>query len=114
MLDKCCTILRVCVDNHTYMQQMREQFEEALKPIFRFISEPEKISFEDDILLLLKSMIKKSKSVTPVMWEMFDHFPKILAKSKGQLGDLLDTLNSFMIYGKDQFAQRDASIRVYA
>lgn len=62
---------------------MQEQFEEALKPIFRFISEPTQISFEDDILLLLKSMIKKSKSVSPIMWEMFDHFPKVISKAKG-------------------------------
>ncbi len=102
------------VDNQTYMAKMREPFEEALKPIFRFVSEPQSITFEDDILLLLKSMIKKSQSVTPIMWEMFDHFPKLLTKSRGQLGDLLDTLNSFMIHGKDEFAQREGTIRVYA
>lgn len=83
VLDKCCTILRICVDSPVYMATMQEQFEEALKPIFRFISEPTQISFEDDILLLLKSMIKKSKSVSPVMWEMFDHFPKVISKAKG-------------------------------
>lgn len=93
---------------------MQDKFEECLKPIFQFVSEPEKIAFEDDILLLLKSMIRKRKGVTPVMWEMFEHFPKIVAKSKGQLGDLLDTINSFMVYGKQEFAQREGSIRVYA
>ena len=89
-------------------------FEEAFKPIFSFVSEPQSITFEDDILLMLKSMIKKSKTVTPIMWEMFDHFPKILSKSRGQFGDLLYTLNAFMVYGKEEFAQREGSIRVYA
>ena len=41
------------------------------------------------------------------MWEMFDHFPKIVAKSKGQMGDLLDTINYFVLYGKEDFAQRE-------
>jgi len=83
---------------------MQEPFEEALKPVFRFISEPNLIAFEDDILLLLKSMIKKSKKVSPTMWEMFDHFPKVVIKAKGQMGDLLDTINHFVMYGKEEFA----------
>ena len=65
-------------------------------------------------MLLLKSIIKKTKKVTSVMWEMFDHFPAIVSKSKGQLGDLLDTVNHFMTYGKDEFAQRESSIKVFA
>ena len=59
-------------------------------------------------------MIKKSKAVSPVMWEIFDHFPKVVSKAKGQLGDLLDTINAFMVHGKDTFAQRESSIRTYA
>ena len=45
------------------MMHPESQFEEELKPIFRFISDPTKISFEDDILLLIKSIIKKRKAV---------------------------------------------------
>ena len=50
----------------------------------------------------------------PFMWEMFEHFPKIVAKAEGQLGDLLDTINYFVLYGKEDFAQREPAIRVYA
>lgn len=48
------------------------------------------------------------------MWAMFDHFPKIVTKSKGQLGDLLDTINHFVMFDKQGFAAREASIRVFA
>ena len=96
--------MRICVENPTYIATMKDNFEEALKPIFRYISEPKQITFEDDILLLCKLMIKKSKNVSPVMWEIFDHFPKVVTKAKGELGDLLDTINNFMIYGKETFA----------
>jgi len=113
-LDKCCTILRICVDNNTYMGQMQDQFEEALKPIFRYMGEPKKISFEDEILIILRTMIKKRKAVTPIMWEIFDLFPALMTKSKGQLGDLLDAINNYMLYGKEQFALRESSITVYA
>jgi len=48
------------------------------------------------------------------MWAMFDQFPKIVTKSKGQLGDLLDTINHFVMFDKQGFAAREASIRVFA
>ena len=48
------------------------------------------------------------------MWEIFDFFPQVVSKAKGQLGYLLDTLNYFMLYGKTDFAKRESSIRVYA
>ncbi len=54
---------------------MSSEFEELLKPIFRFISEPKKIKFEDDILLIIKGLIKKRKTVSPLMWEIFEYFP---------------------------------------
>ena len=38
---------------------MSAQFEELYKPIFRFISEPSKIHFEDEILLLIKGLVRK-------------------------------------------------------
>ena len=69
------TILRICVDNSIYSEKLSAEFEELLKPVFRFISEPSKISFEDDILLLIKSLIKKQKKVSPLMWEIFDFIP---------------------------------------
>jgi hypothetical protein len=40
------------------------------------------------------------------MWEMFDLLPNVVVKNKGILGDLLDTINYFMMYGKEEFAQR--------
>ena len=104
IIDKCCTNLRICVENGNYMPAMKEQFEETLKPIFLYLGEPEKISFVDDILLIVKGMIRKSKQVTPLMWEIFEQFTKVITKSKGQLGDLFDTVNLYMVHGKEEFA----------
>lgn len=114
VLDKCCTILRICVDNSNYMPDMKAEFEEVLKPVFQLIVNPKAISFDDDIVVLIKSFVKKSKEISPVMWELFDLLPNVVQKNKGELVDLLDTINYFMVYGKEQFAQREMSIRVMA
>ena len=74
--------------------------EEALKPILLFIENPTRITFEDEIILIVKTMIKNSQTISPIQWEMFDQFEKIVQKGNGNMGDLLDCINYFMIYGK--------------
>lgn len=83
VIDKCCTILRICVDNTQYMPTMKDEFEQVLKPVFQLLLNPKAISFDDDIVLLIKSFIKKSKEISPVMWELFDLLPNVVAKNKG-------------------------------
>ena len=114
VIDKCCTVLRICVDNGKYMPEMKDQFEEALKPVLKLLANPSAIKFDDDIIVLIKTFVKKSKGISPVMWELFDLFPSVVAKNKGQLCDLIDTINHFMVYGKQTFAQRECSIRALA
>ena len=74
--------------------------EEALRPILQFIENPARITFEDEIILLVKTMIKNSHTISPIQWEIFDQFEKIVQKGNGNMGDLLDCINYFMIYGK--------------
>lgn len=54
---------------------------------------PEKIEFEDDIILALKTFIKKTGTVSPTLWALFPHLSKVFEKSKNTFGNLLDTLN---------------------
>ena len=46
--------------------------EEALKPILLFIENPTRITFEDEIILIVKTMIKNSQTISSIQWEMFD------------------------------------------
>ena len=79
------------------MPQLQAPFTEALKPIFEFLADPTQIAFEDDIVLLVKSIIKKTKAVSADMWIIFDQFPKIVTKASGALGDLLSTMNYYVL-----------------
>ena len=75
------TVLRICVDNAQYMPDLIDEFTETLKPVFEFLVDPTQISFEDEIVGLIKSIIRKAKKVSPDMWVMFDQFPKIVTKA---------------------------------
>jgi importin-7 len=76
-----------------------------MKPLFEFVMTPEQIEFEDDIILVLKSFIKKTQSVSPTLWTIFPHLTKVFAKNKLVFGNLLDTLNYYLIFGRDYLAQ---------
>jgi hypothetical protein len=68
--------------------------------------DPSKIEFEDDIVLTIKSFIKKSPSgqISPVIWTLYPHLYKVFQKNKQTFGNLLDTLNHYMISGRDVIA----------
>ena len=112
VIDKCCNVLRLCLENQIYMPQLKDDFEELLKPLYLHMSDPLKISFEDDIILMLKTQIRKRKEVSPTMWEIFQMLPKVLDKNKHAFGNLFETVNYYMIVGKQQLAESPESIKV--
>ena len=75
-----------------------------MKPLFEFIIEPKQIEFDDDIVLVIKALIKKRQGVSQNLWTVFPHLIKVFEKNKKVFGNLLDTLNSYVIYGKEAIA----------
>jgi hypothetical protein len=47
--------------------------------------------------------MKKSKVVSPTLRKIFPFLPKFQLKYKGIFGNLLQTINSYLMYGKDFF-----------
>ena len=55
-------------------------------------------------MLVLKTFIKKTKGVSDTLWTIFPHLQKVFDKNKHTFGNLLDTLNQYLLHGKQQFA----------
>jgi len=53
-------ILEKITQNKTLMTKYSADFEKLLCPIFEFMLEPKKISFEDNILVMIRNFIKRS------------------------------------------------------
>jgi hypothetical protein len=66
------------------------------------MADPKKIEFEDDIVLTIRAFIKKTNQISPVMWTLFPLLIKVFEKNKRTFGNLLDTLNQYIIIGKQQ------------
>lgn len=98
LIIKCCNIIRQIVDRDFYSAYY-DQIEEMLKPIFDLLVQPTKIFFDDEIVMIIKRMIKIKKQVTPTLWALLVTFPAVLTKQKDCLSNLLDTLNLYIQYG---------------
>lgn len=83
-----------------------------LLPLFEYISEPEKIDFDDDILLVIKSLIRKKKGVTPTIWRMLPCFQLILNKNKHCFGHLMEVLNIMMMEGRETLAENQEGLQL--
>ena len=76
ILSKCWNIILVMADTDSFIPKYLNEFEKELIPLFDALAFPEKIEFDDEILNLITTFIKKSKTVTPVMQKIFTVFPK--------------------------------------
>lgn len=65
-IGKCMNILRGIIDKQEYISAFADTFEEKLKPLYMFMADPTQINFDEDILLILKSFIRRHKSVSAV------------------------------------------------
>jgi hypothetical protein len=101
IINKCWNVIRTVIEMESFVPQYQPQIEEALKPLFEFMVDPTKVEFEDDIVLVLKSFIKKAKSVSPILWTIFPCLMKVFEKNKKTFGNLLDTINYYLLFGKD-------------
>ena len=95
------------------MLRYSDQFEEIYKPIFEFMVDPSKIEVEDDILVILKNFMKKTSKVSDTIFTVFPCMQNVFVKNKNTFGDsLMDTLNYYMIFGKQKIMQDPNCVRM--
>ena len=102
-LQKCFNLLKQITQIKRIMVKHWQQYEVTLMPIFEFMVDPEKISFEDDIQIILKNFIKKTGQVSDTIYKVFPCLEKVFNKNQHNFGDsLLDTLNTYLCFGRDR------------
>lgn len=75
-------------------------------PIFDFLANPTQINFEDEILLIVKNFIKKTGKVSDIIYQILPALEGVFVKNKNCFADsLLDTLNAYLIHGRDRLLQ---------
>lgn len=65
VINKCWNVIRLITELDSFMPRYAEPLEEALKPLYEFMVDPRQVEFEDDIVLTLKSFMRKTGCVSP-------------------------------------------------
>jgi hypothetical protein len=99
IVNKSLNIVRTLVDKIDYMQPNFFEFEEILSPLFEYMKTPNRIDFDEDIILILTSFIKNLKIIPQSALKVLPELPKYLKKCKGLLLDLYELMNEYIVYG---------------
>lgn len=93
-------LVRFIVESENFRgAKMAAVLEDSLKPLLRFVADPDSIDFDDDLVFCIEALVKKSSSVSPCMMEVFPHLVSIQRKNNGCLANLLQCVNAFMVHG---------------
>lgn len=100
-INKCWNTIRFLAEHDYFSSDFLAIIEESIKPLLEFLAQPGSIDFDDDLLFCISSIIKKSKVVSQTMRVVFPYLDPLHKKYKGIFGNLLETLNYYIFYGKD-------------
>lgn len=103
-------VLRSICECKDYIPEYLDQIEEEMKPIFEFMTQPDKIDFDDDVSLLISTSIALSKRITDTQKAIFPWFQVIHEKYKGIFGNLLVWLNNFIVYNDGWLGENPAAV----
>lgn len=111
-INKCWNTIRFIAEHDYFSNNFLSIIEQTLQPLFEYLVDPTKIDFDDDIIFCIISILKKSKSVSPVMAQIFPHLQKFHQKYRYIFGHLLHAINNYIIHGKAHFESSDSDLNL--
>ena len=82
-----------------------------MTPVFKLLQYPEKLAFEEDILLAILAIMVKKKAVSGVQWEVLSILPHFQSKQEDSLQGLLKLISSFITHGKAHLQENPSIIK---
>lgn len=75
-INKCWNTIRFIAEHDYFADRYLSVVEETLLPLFEYLVTPNSIDFDDDIIFCLCSLLKKTKTASPVLQKIFPFLPK--------------------------------------
>lgn len=85
-INKCWNVIRVMADNSSIVPLYIGDILNEIKPLLVMMEHPEKIDFDEDIVLLAEAFVKNSNTVHPIVGDIIRCFPMLLKKQEGVFG----------------------------
>ncbi|CAI2373188.1 unnamed protein product [Moneuplotes crassus] len=111
VINQSCNVVRTICEGKEYIEQFGEQIDQELMVLYNFMDQPEKIDFDDDIALCISTAININKKITDIQKQVFFAFDKVHSKYKGIFGNLVVSINSFIVYNDGWFAENPDAVK---
>jgi hypothetical protein len=107
-INKSFNIVRLLVEKDKDIANNIEKLEEILDPVFEYMKNPSKITFDEEIIAIISSFIKIKKSIVISAQKLFINLDKYFAQSNQISDEFYELLSYFILYGGD-FLLKDAN-----
>ena len=99
LINKCFNIIRTLMERKAFVQTNFTIIEESLYPLLKYMEDPKRIEFDEDIVLILTKLISFSKKITKSALFTLPYLYKYAEKNEGMLLDLYELVNGYIAYG---------------
>jgi hypothetical protein len=100
IIQKCWNIIRNVSGNEFVPADHMLQLENILLPLIMMLNNPKKLSFEDEIIIVILGIIRKTNTISETQWQIFQILPYLQSKQENSLQSLLKLINLIVIHGK--------------
>ncbi|CAD8063570.1 unnamed protein product [Paramecium primaurelia] len=101
-LNRCWNIIRSLADQNEYTNLL-VTLEQSITQLYQMLAICQKIDFDEDLILFISLCIQKLSSVTALQMQVLPHFMNVIQKQNCRLGNLYETLNYYIHYGRNHF-----------
>lgn len=105
LIQKCWNIIRNITNSEFLNSDKIAEFEEILLPLALVLKMPTKQAYEDDIIVVLVGIMRKTKRVSGVLWQIFEALPFLQQKQGNSLQGVLKLLNYYIFYDAGHFQE---------
>ena len=93
IINKCFEVIRSIFNNELFIIKYYYKIEEMINPLLKYMKYPNKIDFDDDIVIIITIIIKILKKIPLCAINLLPDLPKYLRKNKGMNLLLYELIN---------------------
>ena len=106
MTNRCWNIMKQMCDIRHFVPVYLQTMEKELLPLFEYLKMPEKIDFNEEIVLVVTSFIRAIKNTTPAMEEMLPYWCNVYKSNGNTIGHLMLCFNLYLVHGGTMFKNK--------
>ena len=113
IINKCFEVIRSIFNKEQFIIKYYYKIEEMIFPLIKYMKYPNKIDFDDDIIIIITIIIKILKKITSIAISLLPELPKYLRKNKGMNLLLYELINQYIINDNEKILEKEENSKIF-